>query len=108
MCMGSVMSHASWCGWWWQRAQDAWHCKPVRVIGSGSNLVPAIHAQDLAQVIVAVLTQTPTQPYVVAADSGNHTLADIASVCKSSGTETVAGRERGKDLVVTIIWMVGV
>jgi nucleoside-diphosphate-sugar epimerase len=61
-------------------AQDAWHVRPVRVIGSPQQPLGLVHARDLAAMAAALAAKPPAKPYVVAMDAGTQTLGSVAEV----------------------------
>jgi nucleoside-diphosphate-sugar epimerase len=69
----------------------AWNQSPQRlpVIGDGSNILPTIHIQDLANLIKRVIEKKPMNKYIFAIDrTKNRTLKDIMiaiSKCVGSG-----------------------
>ncbi|XP_062863053.1 adenylate kinase 7 [Trichomycterus rosablanca] len=65
----------------------------VPIFGEGSNIVPAIHINDLARIVQNVIDHKPKPRYFLAVDDSRNTTADIvkaiASTLGSGKTQTV-------------------
>jgi nucleoside-diphosphate-sugar epimerase len=75
---------------------EAWlaNSKSLRIpsisSNNGSNYIPAIHVNDLAQAIIAICTETPSKKYIIAVDSSKITLCDIiTTISKRFGYNSV-------------------
>lgn len=57
----------------------AWHQQRVPMYTAGTNVVPMIHVQDLAQIIfkTASADEESSQRYILAVDRGNNTLGSV-------------------------------
>ncbi len=64
--------------------KDAWHGQPLPIVGDGSNLVPTIHARDVAGIVSHVISSRPEETYLVAVTSGNNSLDEIVKAISSS------------------------
>jgi len=62
-----------------------WLCEleALPVYKEGENLVPTIHVQDLANVIMALAADLPESPYIVAVDGARSTQKDIVQAISS-------------------------
>lgn len=71
--------------------KSAWHCEPVTMYGSGSNLIPTIHTSDLCAAITKLAQEPTEQRYVLAVGAGEDTLHDVANaIAKDLGTGDIA------------------
>ncbi|KAL2098532.1 hypothetical protein ACEWY4_005012 [Coilia grayii] len=56
----------------------------IPIFGEGTNVLPTIHINDLASVVLNLMVQKPKQNYLVAVDDSKNTLADIVKVISLS------------------------
>ncbi|XP_063040019.1 adenylate kinase 7 [Engraulis encrasicolus] len=49
----------------------------IPIFGTGSNILPTIHINDLASIILNLIVQKPKQNYIVAVDDSKNSLEDI-------------------------------
>ena len=61
-------------------SQDAWHNRDVKCYGTGENVLPIIHMDDLVNVILYCAETLPEKRYFLAVDNAKHTLEDISKV----------------------------
>lgn len=70
--------------------KSAWHCQPVTLYGSGSNIVPTIHTSDLCTAITALAQEPTEQRYILAVGAGADTLGEIVqSIAQHLGNSNV-------------------
>jgi len=72
--------------------RSAWHQTPESLpcFGDGQNVVPTIHATDLAGVVVNIIEGKPDTKYIVAADESRHTLSELTTcIAENLGTGRV-------------------
>jgi Na+-transporting methylmalonyl-CoA/oxaloacetate decarboxylase gamma subunit len=77
--------------------KDAWSLRPPSLdcYGRGDNVVPTVHVEDLAGVIVAAAAPECTARYLLAVDDAQSTLAEIcAAINRELGTGRPIGRLR--------------
>ncbi len=48
--------------------------------GDGTNVLPMIHLQDLANIVVEVVDTSPGTKYIVAVDDSKNTLSQVVTV----------------------------
>lgn len=54
----------------------------MQCFGNGDNIVPTIHVNDLASVVVNICDQRPKVRYMVAVDESKNTLEEIVKVSR--------------------------
>lgn len=69
--------------------RTAWEAQPgspVPLFGNGQNIIPTIHAADLAAYVAAVCIEPPAQQYLLAVDDAQLTQRDVvAAVAQKMG-----------------------
>ncbi|XP_063686077.1 uncharacterized protein LOC134819859 [Bolinopsis microptera] len=57
----------------------AWHgdTKALNIIGTGENIIPSIHVQDLSNIVTSVADAKPKTRYIVAVDDSMNSMTDI-------------------------------
>ena len=62
--------------------QVAWHgnAEALNIIGTGENIIPAIHVQDLSNVVTSVADSKPKTRYIVAVDDSMSSMTEIITV----------------------------
>lgn len=81
----------------------AWHgnAEALNIIGTGENIIPAIHVQDLSNVVTSVADSKPKTRYIVAVDDSMNSMAEIiTSVSKNLGTGNVMNISREEALLI--------
>jgi len=58
----------------------AYECQPVPSYGSGTNLMPMVHVDDLATYCLAVVEAKPAQQYLLVVDDGQITQSSLIKV----------------------------
>ena len=63
----------------------AWHgdTEALNIIGTGENIIPTVHVQDLSNIVTSVADSKPKTRYIVAVDDSMNSMTDIITV--SSG-----------------------
>ena len=62
--------------------QVAWHGETdaLNIVGTGENIVPTIHVQDLSNIVTSVADARPKTRYIVAVDDSMNSMTDIITV----------------------------
>lgn len=89
--------------------RQAWLCDDaglpiVHSSRAGANVLPMIHARDLANIVTRCVESPPDSPYVVAVDKSRNTLRDVVTaVSKNLGTGVTRdlSREETQELLLT-------
>ena len=63
----------------------AWHgdTEALNIIGTGENIIPSIHVQDLSNIVTSVADAKPKTRYIVAVDDSMNSMTDIITVSRA-------------------------
>lgn len=81
----------------------AWHGETdaLNIVGTGENIVPTIHVQDLSNIVTSVADARPKTRYIVAVDDSMNSMTDIITcISKNLGTGNVMNISREESLLI--------
>jgi len=81
----------------------AWHgdTEALNIIGTGENIIPSIHVQDLSNIVTSVADAKPKTRYIVAVDDSMNSMTDIITcISKNLGTGNVMNITREEALLI--------